>query len=700
MAVASVKAPAQRRLGQVLSFYSGRGGVGKTFLCANLAAMLVKKGYRTALVDLTLRLGSDLADWLGLEADRNFSDLLPVMDAIDPRALESYLLPHENGLRLLAAPQSPDRWQRIKEGHVEKAVHLLRYRYDFVLMDLATSFDNRILSVLPISHRIYTVVTPDGGALQNLGDLVRLLRLLGYGGRTRLILNRFTGRELLNVPEMEQVAGQPFDYMIPEVSLRQAGLDSSNLEVPGRLAKGMLPMVEELVGTESKAAGPLSRRFLPIIVNPSRIEANPGEANGEEVHLKEFRQNLQALVHQRVIEQVGPQHLTIENGRGARTHLEAQVVKVIDDVLTERVGNRWTEQEQQAFRQEMVDEILGLGHLEVLLRDPEITEIMVNGSDQVYVERRGQLILTDKQFTNDSAVIKIIERIIAPLGRRIDESSPMVDARLPDGSRVNAVIPPLSLNGPMLTIRKFLDAALTIDDLIGLGSLDEEMAEFLRFCVRARMNLVVCGGTGSGKTTLLNVLSSFIPPDERVITIEDAAELRLRQPHVGRLEARPANIEGKGAVSIRDLLRNALRMRPDRIIIGEVRGPETIDMLQAMNTGHNGSMTTAHANSPKDLMSRLETMVMMGNMDLPLRAIREQIASALDIVVHQGRFRDGSRKITEIAWIEGMEDDRIRLIPLFAFREEGRDVGGKAKGKFYKENMPQSLYDKLQQRGV
>ncbi|MGI6567113.1 MAG: CpaF family protein [Limnochordia bacterium] len=462
----------------------------------------------------------------------------------------------------------------------------------------------------------------------------------------------------------------------------------------------MLPMVEELVGTESKAAGPLSRRFLPIIVNPSRTEANPGEANGEEVHLKEFRQNLQALVHQRVIEQVGPQHLTIENGRGARTHLEAQVVKVIDDVLTERVGNRWTEQEQQAFRQEMVDEILGLGHLEVLLRDPEITEIMVNGSDQVYVERRGQLILTDKQFTNDSAVIKIIERIIAPLGRRIDESSPMVDARLPDGSRVNAVIPPLSLNGPMLTIRKFLDAALTIDDLIGLGSLDEEMAEFLRFCVRARMNLVVCGGTGSGKTTLLNVLSSFIPPDERVITIEDAAELRLRQPHVGRLEARPANIEGKGAVSIRDLLRNALRMRPDRIIIGEVRGPETIDMLQAMNTGHNGSMTTAHANSPKDLMSRLETMVMMGNMDLPLRAIREQIASALDIVVHQGRFRDGSRKITEIAWIEGMEDDRIRLIPLFAFREEGRDVGGKAKGKFYKENMPQSLYDKLQQRGV
>jgi pilus assembly protein CpaF len=699
MAIASVSNPAQRRLGQVLCFYSGKGGVGKTLLCANLASVLAKRGCRVALVDLTLRLGSDLAAWLGLEPDPNFSDLLPVMDTIEPRTLESYLLPHENGLRLLAAPRSPDRWQRIKEGHVEKAIHLLRYRHDFVLVDLATSFDSRVLAVLPISCRIYTMVTPDGPALKNLAELVKLFRLLGYGGRTRLILNRFTGRELLTISEMERVAGQPFDYLLPEISQRHLGLDGGDTEMHPRLAKGIIPMVEELLGADSRASSPLGMRIFPIFVSPNKIEAKVLHTPGVDVHGKEFRQELQALVHQRVIEQVGPQQLSRENGRGTRAHLEAQVIKVIDEVLAEKVANKWSEQDQQTFRQEMVDEILGLGHLEVLLRDPEITEIMVNGCNQIYVERRGQLMLTDKQFTNDSAVIKIIERIIAPLGRRIDESSPMVDARLPDGSRVNAIIPPLSLNGPMLTIRKFLDEVLSIDDLIGFGSLDQEMAEFLRLCVRARMNLVVSGGTGSGKTTLLNVLSSFVPADERIITIEDAAELRLRQPHVGRLEARPANIEGKGAVSIRDLLRNALRMRPDRIIIGEVRGPETIDMLQAMNTGHNGSMTTAHANSPRDLMSRLETMVMMGNMDLPLRAIREQMAAALDIVVHQGRFRDGSRKITEIAWIEGMEDDRIKLVPLFIFRSEG-SVGGKAKGRFIRVNEPPELYSELRQRGV
>ncbi|NLA59390.1 MAG: Flp pilus assembly complex ATPase component TadA, partial [Firmicutes bacterium] len=587
MAVASVTSPAQRRLGRVLCFYSSSGGVGKTLVCANLAYLLAMRGSRVALVDLTLRLGSDLAAWLDLDPDPNFSDLVPAMDTIDPRTLESYLLPHENGLRLLAAPRSPDRWQRIKEGHVEKTVHLLRYRYDFVLIDLATSFDSRVLAVLPISHRIYSMVTPDTAALRNLGELVRLLRLLGYGSRTRLILNRFTGRELLNISEMEKVVGQPFDYMLPEISQRYFSLSGSGTQMPPRLAKGIMPIVEELLGTDSMEKGSVARRILPIIVGSDKTEAKGLPTTDEDLRGKEFRQELQALVHQRVIEQVGPQELSRGNGRGvARAHLEAQVIKVIDDVLAEKVGNRWSEQDQQAFRQEMVDEILGLGHLEVLLRDPEITEIMVNGCDQVYVERRGQLILTDKRFTNDSAVIKIIERIVAPLGRRIDESSPMVDARLPDGSRVNAIIPPLSLNGPMLTIRKFLDEVLSIDDLIGFGSLSEEMAEFLRLCVRARMNLVVSGGTGSGKTTLLNVLSGFIPADERIITIEDAAELRLRQPHVGRLEARPANIEGKGAVSIRDLLRNALRMRPDRIIIGEVRGSEAIDMLQAMNTGH------------------------------------------------------------------------------------------------------------------
>ena len=409
-------------------------------------------------------------------------------------------------------------------------------------------------------------------------------------------------------------------------------------------AKGLSSIVNELIDVESETRKPIDWQMLFLSFRVSLRTTLPVTKLQEDAILS--RQALQDLVHHRVIERVNPHQRGYQEDQDVVSSLKGQVVKIIDDVLLEHVGDRWPQHKQAAFRQEMLDEILGLGHLETLLRDPEVSEIMVNGANQIYVERQGRLVLTEKQFTNDAAVIKIIERIIAPLGRRIDESSPMVDARLPDGSRVNAIIPPLSLDGPMLTIRKFLDDSLTIADLIGFGSLNEEMAAFLKRCVLAKLNLVVSGGTGSGKTTLLNILSGFIPADERVLTIEDAAELRLRQPHVGRLEARPANIEGRGEVGIRELLRNALRMRPDRIVIGEVRGPETLDMLQAMNTGHDGSMTTAHANSPQDLISRLETMVMMGGIELPLTAIREQIAAALDIIVHQGRFRDGSRRIT------------------------------------------------------
>lgn len=699
MTAVSARVPGQQRLGQVVSVYGGQGGVGKTLFCTGLASLLAATGYRVVLIDLTLRLGSDLALSLDLEPDPNFGDLLPAIDTVVPRTLENYLLVHGSGIRLLAAPASPDRWQRIREGDVEKAIHLLRYRYDFVVVDLASSFDSRVLAVLPISDRIYTLVIPDGVVLRNARDLAKLLRLLGYGGRTKLVLNRFTGREALTVSEMEDIAGQPFDHVINESPSHRKWLDGDANSSLNTLAKGLAPICSELTGKKLERGQPLTRRLFPLL---SGLDKGNGDTSSmEEDDTGPCRYTLQSLVHQRVIEQVGPTGL--DHGKDesrVATQLKAQVIKVIDELLVANVGKHWSQKEQRTFREEMVDEILGLGHLEALLRDPEVTEIMVNGCEQVYVERRGRLVLTDRKFTNDSAVIKIIERIIAPLGRRIDESSPMVDARLPDGSRVNAIIPPLSLNGPMLTIRKFFDDSLGITDLIQFGTLNEEMAEFLKKCVRARMNLVVSGGTGSGKTTLLNVLSGFIPASERVITIEDAAELRLRRPHVGRLESRPANIEGKGAVSIRDLLRNALRMRPDRIIIGEVRGPETLDMLQAMNTGHDGSMTTAHANSPQDLMSRLETMVMMGSVDLPLIAIREQIAAALDIVVHQERFRDGTRKLTEVAWIEGLEDGKVKLVPLFEFQQVGIDADGKIKGEFRGEDIPSRLDGRLREHGV
>lgn len=330
---------------------------------------------------------------------------------------------------------------------------------------------------------------------------------------------------------------------------------------------------------------------------------------------------------------------------------------------------------------DILDDILGFGPLQPLLDDPDITEVMVNGPKKIYIERKGVLTKTNITLENDDQVLHLIEKIILPLGRRIDGDSPTVDARLPDGSRVNAVIPPVAIDGPTITIRKFDKGKLTIDQLIQFGSISKGMAEFVRACVLARLNIVISGGTGSGKTTLLNVLSGFIPENERIVTIEDAAELRLLQDHVVRMETKPPNSEGRNAVTIRDLVRNALRMRPDRIVVGEVRGGEALDMLQAMNTGHDGSLTTLHANTPRDAISRLETMCLMAGMDLPVKVIRQQIASAVDLIIQQSRLRDGTRKVTSITEVSGMEGDTVVMTEIFKFEQTGVDAQGKTLGE-------------------
>src|SRR5712692_557888 len=348
-----------------------------------------------------------------------------------------------------------------------------------------------------------------------------------------------------------------------------------------------------------------------------------------------------------------------------------QRIRALFDLVVDTENTVLTRTERERLFEEAAADIIGFGPIETLLQDATVSEVMVNGPNQIYVEQRGKLVLTDIKFDNDDHVRRIIDRIVSPLGRHVDESSPICDARLPDGSRVNIVLPPISLVGPCVTIREFSKVPLTIDDLIRFGSMTPEIAEFLRACVLARLNIVVSGGTGSGKTTLLNVLSSFIPDDERIVTVEDAAELQLRQEHVVRLEARPPNIEGKGAITIRDLVINCLRMRPERIVVGECRGREALDMLQAMNTGHDGSLTTGHANTPRDMLSRLETMVLMAGMDLPVRAIREQVASAVDLIVQQSRLRDGSRKITNICEVTGVESGRIQLQDIFEFKQTG-----------------------------
>ena len=375
---------------------------------------------------------------------------------------------------------------------------------------------------------------------------------------------------------------------------------------------------------------------------------------------------------------------------------EADTRAVIDGVV-ELYSEDVARPERSRIAAELYDQIRGLGPLEKLLADQSVSEIMVNGAKRVYVERHGKLELSDVVFADDEQLLGIIDRIVSPLGRHCDEANPMVDARLKDGSRVNAIIPPLALKGPTLTIRKFSKKPFTINDLIGFGSLNMKMASFLEACVRGRLNIVVSGGTGSGKTTLLNVLSAFIPSDERIVTIEDAAEIQLSQDHVVTLESRPANLEGKGQVTIRDLVRNALRMRPDRIVVGEVRGGEALDMLQAMNTGHDGSLTTGHANSPRDMLSRLETMVLMAGMNLPVPAIRQQISSAIDLIVQQARLRDGSRKITSISEILGMEGDVIVTQDIFTM-EHGAD--GRPTGRFVATGIRPRCCEKMLDNNV
>ncbi len=448
---------------------------------------------------------------------------------------------------------------------------------------------------------------------------------------------------------------------------------------------------------------PLFRRSQPSANSESKLEetasAPPAATHGapdavsfQPVEIPPYYEKVREQVQQRLLEEKVQLHF-------GETELGRHVIRPFLDEVLEREGLLVPRREREQLLDLIVADILGYGPIQPLLDDPDITEVMVNGPHHVYVERKGKLTRVPVQFIDDDHVMRIIERIVAPLGRRVDESSPMVDARLPDGSRVNIIIPPLALNGPCITIRKFFRRRLTMEDLIRFGSVTREFAVFAEAVVKARLNIIVSGGTGSGKTTLLNILSGFIPNDERIVTIEDAAELQLQQEHVVRLEARPPNIEGKGAVRIRDLVINALRMRPDRIVVGEVRGGEALDMLQAMNTGHDGSLTTLHSNGPRDTLARLETMVLMAGMDLPLRAIRQQIASALDLIIHVSRMRDGSRKVVAATEVLGMEGDTILLQDIFVFEIRGFE-NGRVVGELKPTGIRPRLMDRLAEYNI
>ncbi len=440
----------------------------------------------------------------------------------------------------------------------------------------------------------------------------------------------------------------------------------------------------------------LARRTRSVELAPVAMNEAPQRRTGRKRTVDPYAA-IKKSVHAALVESLGPQ---LYHAQVSEADLQQKVRVVLHDVLS-RDETPLPAAERAALSQQIADEILGYGPLEPFLRDPDITEIMVNGHDTIYIERAGQIEHVDASFSDDVHLRRTIDKIVGQVGRRIDESSPMVDARLPDGSRVNAIIPPLAVDGPALTIRKFATDPYTVDDLVAFGTLSREVAEFLDACVRGKANILVAGGTGAGKTTTLNVLSAFIPEQERIVTIEDAAELQLDQEHVIRLEARPANIEGRGEVTIRDLVRNSLRMRPDRIVVGEVRDAAALDMLQAMNTGHDGSICTVHANSPRDTLARIETMVLMAGVDLPVRAIREQVSSAIDLVVQQTRLKDGSRHVTHVTEVVGMEGDVITMQDIFVFDySAGFDRDGRPKGHLVTTGLRPKFLTKLAHSGV
>ena len=461
-----------------------------------------------------------------------------------------------------------------------------------------------------------------------------------------------------------------------------------------QIGSGMLRVSE---GEEEK-------KKTEVVVEEEKEEESavqlPTTTTADSDPLRELRRSVQTQIQQELLKRMDMKRLTMQgiDREGLEDTAREKIRGIIDEVVAN--GKLPAGIDPDRLEEDIFNEAMRLGPLEELLADESVTEIMVNGPEKVYIERGGKLVLSDCQFSDDASVMAVIERIVAPLGRRIDESQPYVDARLADGSRVNAIIAPLALSGPTITIRKFAKKALTPEDFVRFGTWTPDAAKFMELCVRLRKNIIVAGGTGSGKTTLLNLLSGYVPHTERIVTVEDAAELRLQQPHVVRLEARPPNIEGKGAVTIRDLVKNCLRMRPDRIIVGECRGGEALDMLQAMNTGHDGSLTTVHANSPRDVISRLETMVLMSGMELPSRAIREQIQSAVDIIIHESRMGDGSRKVTAITEVTGMEGNQIVMQDIFAFKQEGVDADGKIIGAMRPTGAVPTWIEQAKSRGI
>ncbi len=708
-------------LSKVITVFSNKGGVGKTFVAVNVAAALTLKGKKVLVVDLDLQAGQNMARMFNLTPAHSLVDILEAIKTDDHEMVKKLVTAHSSGLDFLPAVMNLRQAGRITADNIRHFFKMVSSLYDYVIVDADKMFTETLISVLDNTNLILLVTTPDILAVTQAKNSIDILQSLHFPLKmSRLILNRAESRGGVAWQEVQSALPAEIFSLIPSDG-KTVGL-ALNRGIPcvidsprTRVSEVFFEMADKLQAHDIYVASSdvvKVRASDTIAAKGNEFWEKFGIGLGGAPQVKDaFRKEedeiirLKKAIHHKLVDRMNLKKISTETITDIQqaANIRKAAEKIVTDLLAETSGSILSSHEQRSrLVREIVNEAVGLGPLEDFLADGDITDIMVNNKDEIFVEKSGKILLTNKHFISNEQVRATIDRIIAPLGRRIDESTPMVDARLPDGSRINAIIPPLSLNGPMITIRKFSQERYTIDDMLNkFNSLSAPMAEFLNVCVIGRKNMIISGGTGAGKTTLLNIVSQFIPDNERIITIEDAAELRLSKSHWARLESRPVNIEGKGKITIRDLFTNTLRMRPDRIIIGECRGPEVLDMLQAMNTGHDGSLTTLHANSPRDVLSRLSSMVLLSGIELPIRAVYEMTASAINIIVQISRFSDGTRKITAISELTGKMLDTIpEMKDIFVFKHAGINADGVVLGEYVPTGYVPKCYDDFITRGL